>query len=156
MTTVSTAGFSTRNSSFASFDSAFLEYAACVFMFLGAISFGLYFRAIRKGWRALLHDTELKAFFLLMVFCVLVTTAALMGRDEPIRMVGFPEVPDQQPTFLNSLRLATFTVVSLQTTTGYCTADFDFFPELALCLLMMLAFIGGCLLYTSPSPRDIS
>ncbi|MEC8559766.1 MAG: potassium transporter TrkG, partial [Planctomycetota bacterium] len=54
------------------------------------------------------------------------------------------EVPDQQPTFLNSLRLATFTVVSLQTTTGYCTADFDFFPELALCLLMMLAFIGGC------------
>ncbi|MEC9157623.1 MAG: TrkH family potassium uptake protein [Planctomycetota bacterium] len=144
MTTVSTAGFSTRNSSFASFDSAFLEYAACVFMFLGAISFGLYFRAIRKGWRALLHDTELKAFFLLMVFCVLVTTAALMGRDEPIRMVGFPEVPDQQPTFLNSLRLATFTVVSLQTTTGYCTADFDFFPELALCLLMMLAFIGGC------------
>ena len=62
MTTVSTAGFSTRNDSFASFESSFLEYAACVFMFLSAISFGLYFRAIRKGWRALLQDTELKVF----------------------------------------------------------------------------------------------
>ncbi|MAJ47159.1 MAG: hypothetical protein CBC35_07875 [Planctomycetes bacterium TMED75] len=144
MTTVSTAGFSTRNSSFASFNSPFLEYAACFFMFLSAISFGLYFRAIRKGWRALLRDPELKAFALMTVFCVAVTTAALMGRDEPIRMVGYPEIADQQPTFFNSLRLASFTVISLQTTTGYCTADFDYFPEVALCILMLLAFIGGC------------
>lgn len=144
MTTVSTAGFSTRNSSFASFDSPFLEYAACVFMFLSAVSFGLYYRAIRKGWRALLQDAELKWFAFIMVLCIVLITAALMGRATPIRMVGYPEVPDQAPTFLNSLRLSTFTVVSLQTTTGYCTADFDFFPKIGICVLMLLAFVGGC------------
>ena len=144
MTTVSTAGFSTRNDSFASFDSSFLEYAACVFMFLSAISFGLYFRAIRKGWRALLQDTELKVFAALIVICILIVTATLMGRGQPIQMVGSPEIVAQDPTFFTSLRLASFTVISLGTTTGYCTADFDYFPELALCILMLLAFIGGC------------
>ncbi len=64
--------------------------------------------------------------------------------DEPIQMVGSPEIAAQDPTFFNSLRLASFTVISLGTTTGYCTADFDYFPELALCILMVLAFIGGC------------
>ena len=144
MTTVSTAGFSTRNSSFASFDSPLLEYIACVFMFLSAVSFGLYYRAIRKGWRALLMDPELKVFVVVMLFCIAVVTATLMGRGQPIQMVGHPEVAAHSPSFFNSLRAATFTVVSLQTTTGYCTADFDFFPELAICILMLLAFVGGC------------
>ena len=144
LTTISTAGFSTRNASFASFQSPAIEWAAMVFMFLSGISFALYFRAIRRGWRALLRDTELKSYAVLFVFALVLATAALMGRGTPIVLVGAPELGPLEATFWNSLRSAAFSVISLQTTTGYCTADFDFWPRIAIAMLLLLGFIGGC------------
>ena len=144
LTTVSTAGFSTRNASFASFGSSWIEWAAIVIMFLSGVSFALYFRALRKGWRQLIHDSELKVYALLLLIAVTIATAALMGRGTPIQLVGSPEVEALEPTFWNSLRSAVFTVVSIQTTTGYCTADFDFWPRIGIAVLLLLGFIGGC------------
>ena len=144
MTTVSTAGFSTRNTSFASFASPAIEWAAIVIMFLSGVSFALYFRAIRRGWRQLLHDSELRLFALLLVLAVVISTAALMGRGSPIQLVGSPANPALEPSFWNSLRNSFFTVVSIQTTTGYCVADFDFSPRIGIFVLLLLGFIGGC------------
>ena len=144
LTTISTAGFSTRNASFASFQSPAIEWAAMLFMFLSGVSFALYFRAIRRGWKALLHDTELRAYSLLFVFALVLATAALMGRGTPITLVGTPEIAPIEANFWNSLRSAAFSVISLQTTTGYCTADFDYWPRIAIGMLLLLGFIGGC------------
>lgn len=143
LTTIATAGFSTRNASFASFQSPAIEWAALVFMLLSGVSFALYFRAIRRGWRALLRDAELRIYLLLVVLAVAVSTAALMGRGTPIQLVGGALEP-LEATFWNSFRSAAFTVVSLQTTTGYCTADFDYWPRIAIGLLLVLGFVGGC------------
>ena len=144
LTTIATAGFSTRNASFASFQSPGIEWAAMLFMFLSGISFALYFRAIRRGWRALLRDTELRVYIGLFIFAVVLATAALMGRGTPIQLVGAPELPPLEANFSNSLRSAAFSVVSLQTTTGYSTADFDYFPRIAIAVLLLLGFVGGC------------
>ena len=59
-------------------------------------------------------------------------------------MVGSPEIPALEPTFWNSLRSSFFTVVSIQTTTGYCTAEFDMWPRIGISILLVLGFIGGC------------
>ncbi len=144
LTTVSTAGFSTRSGSFAAFESSAIEWVAIVFMFLSGISFALYFRAIRRGWRALLHDTELRVYIGLLVLAIAISAAALMGRGTPIQLVDAEHFAPLDPTFWNSFRSAVFTVVSLQTTTGYCTADFDYWPRIAISVLLVLGFIGGC------------
>lgn len=144
MTSVSTAGFSTRNGSFASFASPAIECAAIVIMFISGVSFALYYRALRKGWRQLVQDSELRLYGLLFLLAIAISTAALMGRGSPIQMVGAPFVEALEPTFWNSLRSACFTVVSIQTTTGYCTADFDFWPRIGIAVLLLLGFIGGC------------
>lgn len=144
LTTVSTAGFSTRNASFASFQSPAIEWTAIVIMFLSGISFALYFRAIRRGWRQLIHDSELRLYAFLVVLVIVIATAALMGRGSPIVLVGSPELAPLEPTFWNSLRSAVFTVVSLQTTTGYCTADFDYWPRIGIAVLLLVGFVGGC------------
>ena len=74
----------------------------------------------------------------------MLATAALVGRGTPIVLVGSPELAPLEATFWNSLRSAAFSVISLQTTTGYCTADFDFWPRIAIAMLLLLGFIGGC------------
>ena len=144
LTTISTAGFSTRSGSFASFQSPAIEWAAILFMFLSGISFALYFRAIRRGWRALLRDTELRVYIGLILFAIAISTAALMGRGTPIQLVDSTHLGSLDPSFWNSFRSAAFTVVSLQTTTGYCTADFDYWPRIAISMLLVLGFVGGC------------
>jgi trk system potassium uptake protein TrkH len=144
LTTISTAGFSTRSGSFASFQSAAIEWVAILFMFLSGISFALYFRAIRRGWRALLHDTELRVYIGLLILAVAICSAALIGRGTPIQMVDSDNFAPLEATFWNSFRSAAFTVVSLQSTTGYCTADFDYWPRIAISVLLILGFVGGC------------
>ena len=43
-----------------------------------------------------------------------------------------------------TVRTAFFQVGSIITTTGYSTTDFDLWPELSKCILVMLMFIGAC------------
>ncbi len=52
-------------------------------------------------------------------------------------------LPDYS-SFLRSLRDSFFTVVSVQTSTGYGTANFDEWPAVCRMLLMLLAVCGAC------------
>lgn len=46
--------------------------------------------------------------------------------------------------FLNSLRYATFQIMSLLTTTGFTTADYEQWPQSAQMFLFTACFIGAC------------
>ena len=71
-TTVSTGGFSPYQGSLGHFDSAAIEWIACVGMFLAGGSFTLYFRALRKDPKPLLRSTELRAYFALVTVVVVI------------------------------------------------------------------------------------
>ena len=43
-----------------------------------------------------------------------------------------------------AFRYASFQVASVITTTGFCTADYDRWPELSKMILMSLMFVGAC------------
>jgi trk system potassium uptake protein len=128
LTTVSTAGFSTSDSSMGNFSPA-AQWIGTVFMVAGSIPFVLYVRLL-KGERDSLRDSQLRALlrFLLLAIVGMTAWLALSGR------YGFED----------ALRLAAFNVISVVTTTGYATADYGLWGNAAVGVFFALTFIGGC------------
>ncbi|MEN8140567.1 MAG: TrkH family potassium uptake protein [Thermodesulfobacteriota bacterium] len=129
--TVSTSGYSPRNSSIGHYGSAYFDWIIILFMFLGGITFILYYQALRGDWRALLVNTELRVYLALVaLFCGLVSWV-LWSQGT------YDNFPD-------ALRYGVFQVVSLLTTTGFGTADYELWPQAAQMFLFAVCFIGAC------------
>lgn len=131
MSTVSTGGFSTKQASLAAFDSPLIEYMTVLFMFLGGVSLSLQYLLIFKGRpMELYRDTEFRTYFtFIAVFTVLVSIGLLL--TEPMDAEG-------------AFRTALFQVVSIQTTTGFATADYTLWAPLIWLMLCGLMFVGAC------------
>jgi len=127
---ISTGGFSTRNESVTYYNSAPIDAWLCIFMALGGMSFPLLAWLFRGGFKNVRKDEELRLYLAFLIVSTLVITADLAVRmDESIP---------------RGLQIASFQVVSIMTTTGFCTADFDTWPTLSKALLVTLMFVGGC------------
>lgn len=127
MTTVSTGGYSNYDASFGHFRSAFLEWAATVFMLLGALPFAWYIRVAAKRR---LRNEQVQHFTAGVVIAILILTLWLViTREEP---------------FLTALRMVAFNVVSTLTTTGYATADYTRWGAFSISAFFILTAIGGC------------
>ena len=129
--TMATGGFSTRNASVGYYGSAAIDATLVLFMILAGTNFGLYFRLIHGDWRAILRDPEWRFYAgIILLATVAVTGDLLWNRayDDAGR----------------ALQYASFQVVSVMTTTGYGTADFDIWPPLSKLGLLFLMFVGGC------------
>ncbi len=105
------------------------QWVVAVFMMLFGVNFNLYYLIIAKKWRAALSSFEL------WVYLGIITVATVI-----ITVCIFPEYGNAG----DSIRHAFFQTVSIQTTTGYATADFDKWNTLARTLLLLLMFVGGC------------
>ena len=129
-TTMATGGFSTRNKSVEAFSNPWAELVIIVFMVAAGTNFTLHYRLLHGKVTSLFCDKEF--LFYLGVLCaatILLTGSLCTASCEDI---------------LRSLRLASFQVASIMTTTGYSTCNFDSWPWFAKFLLLVLMFIGGC------------
>lgn len=141
--TLSTAGFSTHDASFAHFDSATIDAIACVFMFLGGTSFVLHFTVARgRDPRLYWRDTEFHAYCWLMA--VMVGGATLY-----LWMAGEFE------TFSSSLRHASLQVVSVQTSTGFLSTGFADWPGPLPTFMMLMTCVCACAGSTSGGMKVI-
>lgn len=132
MATVSTAGFSTHDIGFSHWNSPLLDWMAVFFMALGGMNFGLHFVAWRRATMAAYYsDSELKSYLRIILGASLIVAASLWFGGT----FGSPG---------ESLRHATFQVVSNLTTTGFATVGFSAWAGVSPLLLVGLAFIGGC------------
>lgn len=127
-TTVSTGGFNPYNRSFAHFDSAALEWVAVVGMLLAGTSFPLLWRAIRGKPFVLLRSVEAKAYGLIAVAVAGGTVAWNVAEQ------GFSH---------DLLRRTIFSTVSLGTTTGYVSGDYEQWNTALHLLLLFIMGIGG-------------
>lgn len=126
-TSISTAGFSTRNQSIGAFAPA-VQWVVIACMVLGGVSFALHYQWLTGRFRAVLRNSELHAFAILAaLFCLAMFWALSAWAVEP------------RPP----LRAAVFQVISLLTTTGYTTADYARWPQFALFLVLPLMALGG-------------
>lgn len=128
---VGTGGFSNYNDSVAHFDSLYIEIVIIVFMFLCGINFNLFFTGFRQGIKSFIGNPEFKLY--LIITC---TISVLIG----LALVFSGSYSNPGKAFTDSV----FQVVSVITTTGFFTADYDIWPQFARALIFLLFFIGGC------------
>jgi trk system potassium uptake protein TrkH len=131
MTTISTGGFSTHNASVAFFDSLAIEGWLTVFMLAGSVSFMLYVFVANRNWNRIRAEEEARYYLLfLLVACVATGLNVWLSGDGT--------------GFFNGLRRAFFTIVSISTTTGFGTEDYDQWPTFSKLFLLGLMAVGGC------------
>jgi len=141
--TLATGGFSTRNESVGAYDSVAIEAIMIFFMIVSATNFGLYFSARRTGLHALTRNTEFRWFLAILAIATLLITLNLSGWHRVLTDMPQDDKVSSLP-FGEALRQAAFQVTSLQTGTGFATADFDAWPDFSRTMLFVLMFIGGC------------
>lgn len=140
--TLATGGFSTRNASTGAFHhQPMVDVIVVFFMILAGANFGLYYRLTNGDWRSVLRDTELRLYLFVLLFAAAVVSGAVYFDRQPIVLTNGTAV---EATAVESVRQGVVTTVSIQTTTGFCTSDFNRWPFLAQGMLVLLMFIGGC------------
>ena len=127
--TAGTGGFSNRNASVAYYDSAYIDGVITVFMILFGVNFNLYFLVRLKNWKDALKNEELHAYLGIIAGAVAIVTVNILG------IYG---------NLVHAFRYASFQVASVITTTGFCTADFNLWPELSKVVLLGIMVIGAC------------
>ena len=140
--TLSTGGFSCRDASIGAYDSVYIQGLITLFMFLGGTSFVLHFYFFTGRPGKLLRNSEFR-FYLFFVI------AATMFIALELIQTGV------YGTFSESLRYASFQVVSIITTTGFTTTDFDAWPAFVKWVIFMLMFFGACAGSTSGSIKGL-
>jgi trk system potassium uptake protein TrkH len=125
---MATGGFSPQALSIASYKSWKIDAIITLFMFLAGANFALYYRMLNTDRKAFFKDAEFRFYGLI----VLVATAII------ILWGGL------QGDIFRKIQLAAFQVVSIITTTGFATTDFDQWTAAAKYALLLLMIIGAC------------
>ncbi len=142
LSTVSTAGFSTKNASIAHYNSFYMEMVVTGFMFLCGCNFSLYYLCFRKEFKKVMRNSELR-FFAVLITMAVVFVALMLYFSRPESFNG--GIKDARYYDLgNSFRYAFFQVLTASSTTGHASADFDLWPNACRFLLLLLMFVGAC------------
>jgi len=127
--TMATGGFSTQNASIAAYGS-YIQWVIIGFMFMAGCNFILHYQGLRGKVKSYWRSEEFRIYLsIALVLIPLFTVILALGGK------GFSE---------STVRQSTFQVISILTTTGYTTADFDLWPAFLKISLVSLMFVGGC------------
>ncbi len=128
-TTMPTGGFSTKNTSIAHYNSVYFDTVFILFMLMAGINFSLHYQMLKGKPLAIWRDAEGRFFLFLSLLLVLLVSWNIYG--EVYHTVG------------SALRYGAFQVVSILTTTGYATADYETWPAMSQLILLLCMFIGA-------------
>ena len=127
--TMATGGFSTKNISIAAYG-GLIQWTIIFFMFCAATNFSLHYYFIAKKNGKYFKDLEFKVYLSLVIFCAFLFFINIINSaDYSLNM--------------ESVRHSIFTSVSLITTTGFGTEDFESWPAMSKTLVFFLLFVGG-------------
>jgi trk system potassium uptake protein TrkH len=128
-TTMPTGGFSTKNASIAQFDSVYLDCVFIFFMLMAGINFSLHYQMLRGKPLVFWQDSECRFFLGTVLLLIIVVSINVYGAV--------------YETIGNALRYGAFQVVSIITTTGYATADYERWPAMSQLILLLCMFFGA-------------
>ena len=139
--TLATGGFSTKNASIAYYHSSYIEYVIIVFMFLSGTNFTLHYFALKGKPLNYFKDSEFRSY---AVFIIIIITSTAI----------YLNIHNSQ-TIESAFRDSAFSIMSILSSTGFVTVDYEkwakFFPEVFLILLL----IGACAGSTSGGVKII-
>ena len=127
--TAGTGGFSNYNASVAAFRNPLIEWIIAGFMLLFGVNFAVYFHAVRREGKPILHSEEMWGYLGLAFAVTLGITLTILPKYED---------------FFTALRYGFFQTASVISTTGFTTTDFNVWPMLARALLLLVMCTGAC------------
>ncbi len=130
LTTSSTGGFSTRNSSIGYYDSAWIEGITIFFMFLSSIHLGITYATIAGHRNNIFRNEGCRFYIFGTIILCLFLSLNLWGSDT-------------YDTIGEALRKGVFQGVSIVTSTGFATADTNLWTPLCICILIYMSVQGG-------------
>ena len=140
--TMATGGFSPRNLSVGFYQSAAVDWIITVFMFLAGANFTLHYFALRGKLSVFWKDDEFRFYTWVTLLSTLTITAVLI-------------LGNSYASLGEAVRYSAFQAVSILTTTGFVTADFEKWPAYTQLLLVVLMFVGGCAGSTGGGMKNI-
>lgn len=126
--TAGTGGFGIKNDSLIS-SSPYIQIVVTVFMALFGVNFNIFYLLLIREFSRAFRDEELRTYLAIMFSAILLITLNILSLYQNIG---------------ESLRHAAFQVVSIMTTTGYATANFELWPEFSRTVLILLMLFGSC------------
>lgn len=131
--TLASGGFSTKNQSVAYYQSPFIEYVIIIFMFIAGTNFSLHYLALKGKVLNYFKDSEFRFYFLMVIFLVIASSVYL--------------IINQEQSIESSFRDTAFSIISILSSTGFATVDYQiwapFFTEVFLILLLFGACAGS-------------
>lgn len=133
MCTTATGGYGTHSDLLRDYyNSASIEYTLIFFMFVSGINYTLIYYTILKGKiHQFFHDAEARAYLIIVLIAsaVCVVTLVLTNTTSNLEL---------------AIRESLFTVISLQTTTGFASVDYTLWPVQLMPILLFVMFAGAC------------
>ena len=126
--TAGTGGFGIKNDSMAGY-SPYLQNVCTVFMLLFGVNFTCYYMLLIKQVKSVFKDEELRLYLGVVAGSIALIVFNLRG---------------YYGTLGETVRHAAFQVVSVATTTGFATTDFDLWPSFSKGILLCLMLLGAC------------
>ena len=126
--TVGTGGFGIKNDSMTSYRPA-IQNIVTIFMILSGINYTAYFYILCKKFKMAFHMEEVRWYLLIIL-------SAIVALCIDTRNI-YTNIAD-------SIRHSSFQVASIITTTGFCTDNFDIWPQFSKTILVILMFVGAC------------
>ncbi|MDR1746801.1 MAG: TrkH family potassium uptake protein [Tannerella sp.] len=131
LTTISTGGYSTKDTSIAYWHSPYIEYVIGIFMCLGATNITLVYFTCKGNIKKLWHDDEFRWFYSIVFICTALVTVWLM-------FMHLKDNPEE------AFRKSFFQVVSLITSTGFGIENYMQWGAFFTIIALMLMVTGGC------------
>lgn len=128
--TAGTGGFSTKADSIASF-SNYTQIVIGIFMLIFGMNFNIFYLLLLGNFKAVFKNEELRWYLGIVITATIIITINVFYAYDRITPIG------------DVIREAFFSVSSIMTTTGFCTADFDLWPTLSKIILLILMAIGS-------------
>lgn len=127
--TAGTGGFSSKNSSIAFYNSAYIDYVTAFGMLAFGLNFNLFYLLILGNIKQVFKSEEAKYYFSFIIISTLLICLNISNMYDSVSRL---------------VRDVFFTVSSIITSTGYTTANFNSWPTFSKTILLFLMFVGGC------------
>ena len=128
-TIMPTGGFSIKNASIAFYDNYMIEIVIMFFMFVAGVNFSLHYKAIKGSFSSYNKDREFISYLILIIVLSFLIFLSVSW--------------NQNQYILENFRHAMFQTISIITTTGFGTSDYEIWPFFAQAVLLSLMFVGA-------------
>lgn len=133
LATIATGGFSTKQASIGYWNSPYIQYVIGTFMILSGINFSLYYFAFKHKFEKIIGNEELKYYLIVLFTAIIIVFLSLIDFTTTQTFTSIE----------GAFRDAFFTVSSLMTTTGFCTADYMHWKTFTWIILLLVMITGA-------------